>query len=165
MKICGMDPISWGLTLLEIWKFYFYKWSHDCKFAIKTFFHWLRAILYFLLTMQIWNGCNVLNNVGMPHKRYQCKPFISEFKMKVVEWIPRIGKFLWKHFWVHDQICWMDHNIWFFRNSTFPCIVQWYPSAFLPRLEGHLNMLIYSIFFWKCRFEMVVMCLILQETP
>ena len=33
-----------------------------------------------------------------------------------------------------------------------------------PSPQGHLKMLIYSIFYWKCWFEMAVMCLILQET-
>ena len=39
------------------------------------------------------------------------------------------------------------------------------PLTFSPSHEGHFKMLIYSIFYWKYRFQMAVMCLILQETP
>ena len=52
-------------------------------------------LLYFLLKMQIWNGCNVLNITRNPINRYQCKSFISKFKMKSCGMDPpRIGKFL-----------------------------------------------------------------------
>ena len=56
-----------------------------------------------------------------------------------------------------------------FGNSTFPGTVHWCMqichNTFCQSAGGHLKMLIYSIFYWKCRFEMAVMCLILQETP
>ena len=77
---------------------------------------------------------------------------------------PRIGKIFKFISEFRIKRCGMDPpdltsggNFW---NSSFPCTVQWCmqichkPS---PSLEGHLKMLIYSIFYWKCRFEMAVM--------
>ena len=74
---------------MEIWEnLLFHVLSNDaCKFAINVFpvtqgpFENVN-LLFFLLKMQICNGCNVLNIAGNAHKRNQCKSLISEFKMK-----------------------------------------------------------------------------------
>ena len=55
----------------------------------------------------------------------------------------------WKfYFWMYSP---MMH-----ANLSWTCC----PSA-----DSYFKMLIYSIFYCKCTFEMAVMCLILQETP
>ena len=127
-------------------------------------------LLYFLLKMQIWNGCNVLNIVGIPIQDININLSFLSSRWKVVEWtFPGLENFL-KAFLssgskVVEWTSWDLTSGGIFRNSTFPCIVQWYMQIwhlpFFPLAEGHLKMLIYSIFYWKCRFEMVVMCLIL----
>ena len=148
-----MDPPD--LTMLEIFEILLlHVLSKDaCQFAINLFpvswgsfenIHWL----YFLLKMQIWNGCNELNIVGNTYKRYQCKSFISEFRMKSCGMGPQdltLGEnfeILLLHVLSNDACQ--------FTINLFP--ISWGPFV---------NMFIYYIFYWKCIFEMGVMCLTL----
>ena len=96
---CWMDrPWIWHLMeILEI--LLFHVWSNDtCKFAITLFpISWGPFqdvnLLYFLLKMQIWNGCNVLNIVGNPIKDININLSFLSSRQKVVEWtFPGIGK-------------------------------------------------------------------------
>ena len=91
---CCMDPPRiWHLMeILEI--LLFYVQSNDtCKFAITLFpISWGPFqdvnLLYFLLKMQIWNGCNVLNIVGNPIKDININLSFLSSRWKVVEWTP-----------------------------------------------------------------------------
>ena len=72
IKSCGIDPPSY---MVEIWKnLLFHVLSNDaCKFAIHlvpiTWGPFVNVnLLYYLLKIQIWNGCNVLNIAGNPIK-------------------------------------------------------------------------------------------------
>ena len=95
------------------------------------------------------NGPILLN---VPPEIGKILNFISEFRIKSCG--------------IYPPVLTSDGN---FGKSTFPCTVQWCiqicHKPFSPSHEGHLKMLIYSIFYWKYRFEMAVMYLILQENP
>ena len=134
---CWMDrPWIWHLMeILEI--LLFHVWSNDtCKFAIPLFpiswgpFEYVN-LLYCLLKMQIWNGCNVLNIVGNPTKDININLSFLSSRWKVVEWTPQDWKIFWMYFWVQDQML-LDGCPWDltssgnFGNSTFLCTVQWY---------------------------------------
>ena len=66
-------------------------------------------LLYFLLKMQIWNGCNVLNIAGNPIKEINVNLSFLSSRWKVVEWtIPRIGKIFEFISEFRIRSCWMD---------------------------------------------------------
>ena len=96
-KSCGMDSLSWYLVeILE--NLLFHVLSNDvCKFAINLFpITWGPFenvnLLYFLLGMQIWNGCNVLNIAGNPIKDINVNLSFLSSRWKVVQWTPHLGK-------------------------------------------------------------------------
>ena len=202
MESCGMDPqglekffnvfLSSGWKVVEwtpqIWHLMeilqilhvHVQYNDTFKFAITLFpIGWGPFedvnLLYFLLKMQIWNGCNVLNIARNPIKDINVNLSFPSSRWKVVEWTPPgLEKFLNVISEFSIKSCWMEPTLDLtsggnFGNSTFPGTVHWCMQIchkpFFPSAEGHLKMLIYSIFYWKCRFEMAVMCLILQETP
>ena len=85
---------------MEIWKnLPFYVLSNDaCKFAIHLLpITWGPLenvnLLYFLLKIQIWNGCYVLNIAGNPIKDINVNLSFLSSRWKVVECTPPgIGK-------------------------------------------------------------------------
>ena len=92
---------------------------------------------------------------------------------KVVEWTTPCWKKFQFHFWFEDPKLWNEppsSNVWwtFFEilllhvlsNDACKFAINLFPISW-----GSFEMLIYYIFYWKCRFEMAVMYLILQETP
>ena len=139
--------------------------SNDaCKFAINLFpitsgpFEDVN-LLYFLLKMQIWNGCNVLNIAGNPIKDMNVNLSFLSSGWKVVEWTPRthrigkIFKFI-SEFRIKDlELTPQDLTSgWHCWNSTFACTVQWCMQIAInlfPSPQGHLKMLIYSYFLLK----------------
>ena len=67
--------------------------NDDCKFAIYLFpITWgpfeNDNLFYFLLKMQIWNGCYLLNITGNPIKDISVNLSILSVWWKVVEWTP-----------------------------------------------------------------------------
>ena len=84
-----------------------------------------------------------------PHEIYQCISFISQFRIKSGEMDPPDPT------WESFEIL-LLHVL---SNDTWQFTISLFPSA-----QGHLKMLIYHFFYWKCRFEMTVMHLILPET-
>ena len=86
-------PQCWHLV--EIWEnLLFHALSNDaCKFAINlspiTWGPFENVnLLYFLLKLQIWNGCNVLNIAGNPMKDINVNLAILSVRWKVVECTP-----------------------------------------------------------------------------
>ena len=170
IKSCGMHapPISHLLEIVEILLLHLL--SNDAsKFAINIFpISWgpieYVNLLYFLLKMQIWNGCNALNIAGNPIKNINVNLTFSVQDQKLWNGSPlQIGIFFWVHFWGQDQKLWnappnltSAGNFW---NSTFACTVQWCIQICHKPFSHQLRPN------WKCRFEMAAMCLILQETP
>ena len=137
IKSCGMDPPKFW-HLVEIFQIILlHVLSNEaCKFAINLFpISWGPfenvTLLYFLLKMQIWNGCNVLNIAGNPIKN-----------ITVIF-----------HFWVQDQQLWNElPNMWWnLVNSTFAWTVQSCMQIchkpFFPLADNHFKMLIYYIFY------------------
>ena len=99
-KSCGMYPPPRIWHLVEIFEILLlHVLSNDaCKFAINHFpITWGPFenvnLLYFLLKMQIWISCNVLNIAGNPIKDISVNLSFLSSGSKVVEWPPRIGKF------------------------------------------------------------------------
>ena len=99
------DQKLWNIPpqyLVEIWEnLLFHVLSNDeCKFAINLFlFTWGPCenvnLLYFLLKIQIWNGCNVFNIAGIPIKDISVNLSFLSSRWKVVEYTPpEIGKFV-----------------------------------------------------------------------
>ena len=91
IKSCGMDPLIWYLVeICEI--LLLHVLSNDaCKFAIDPFpISWGPFenvnFLFFLLQMQIWTGCNVLNIAGNPIKGMNVNLSFLSSRSKVVEW-------------------------------------------------------------------------------
>ena len=106
IKSCGIypkppTPPQDGYQV-EIWEnLLFHVLSNDaCKFAINLFpIMWGPFenvnLLYFLLKIQIWNGCNVLNIAGNPIKDINVNLSFLSSRWKVVECTPqRLEKFL-----------------------------------------------------------------------
>ena len=99
IKSCWMDPPSWHLVeILENLLFHVLC-NNACKFAIDLFpITWESFedvnLLYFLLKMQIWKGCNVLNIAGNPIKDINVNLSFLSSRWKVVEWTPQD----WKNF-------------------------------------------------------------------
>ena len=142
-----MDPPSWHLVeILENLLFHVLC-NNAFKFAIDLFpITWESFedvnLLYFLLKMQIWNGCNVLNIAGNPIKDINVNLSFLSSRWKVVEWTPQDWKnfltsFLsswskvvewtppvWKNFL--NSFLSSGSNIveWTPKKSTFPCTVQ-----------------------------------------
>ena len=89
---------------VEIWdNLLFHVLSNDaCKFAINLFPIMWRPfenvnLLYFLLKIQIWNGCNVVNIAGNPIKDINVNLSFLSSRWKVVEWKPPSPRD-WKNF-------------------------------------------------------------------
>ena len=135
IKSCWMEPPIWHLgEILEI--LLFQVQSIDaCKFAINLFpISWGPFedvnLLYFLLKMQIWNGCNVLNIARNPIKDINVNLSFPSSRWKVVEWTPpQDWKNFWIHFWVqYQKLLNGTPNLTSggnFGNSTFPGTVHW----------------------------------------
>ena len=101
------SPKIWHLVeILEILLFHVLA-NDACKFAINLFpitcgpFENVN-LLYFLLKMQMWNDCNVLNIAGNPIKDINVNLSFLSSRLKVVEWTPQDSKNL-MHSWVQDQ--------------------------------------------------------------
>ena len=132
-KVVVWSPQIWHL--MEILKILlFHVWSNDtCKFAITLFpISWGPfedvILLYFLLKMQIWNGCNVLNIAGISIKDININLSFLSSRQKVMEWtFPGLENFLYAFLSSGYKLLngppdlTSDGN---FRNSTFPCMVQ-----------------------------------------
>ena len=84
-----------------------------------------------------------------------CKVYISEFRIKSWKMID-FAPWLWYLVEILEILL-------FYILSCDAC--KFAINLFYPSADSHLKMLIYYIFSWECRFEMAVMCLILQETP
>ena len=124
----GSD-IWWNLEIL----LFYVQSNNTCKFALNLFpISWGPFqdvnLLYFLLKMQIWNGCNVLNIVGNPIKDININLSFLSSRWKVVEWTPQVWRM---HFWVKDQSCCMDPpriwhlmEFWKFYFSMYSTIVH-----------------------------------------
>ena len=133
--------------------------NYACKFAINLFpITWGPFqnvnLLYFLLKIQISNGCNVLNIAGNP-----IKDIIVNLSFLCVFRIKSCAKYT-----LTSRVS--GGNL---GKPTCSCTIQFCMQIchkpFPPSHEGHFKMLIYSIFYWKYRLQMAVMCLILQENP
>ena len=131
---------------------------------------------------KFWNGS--LQNL----KNFKIHFWVQD--QKLWNGHPRLEKF-WIHFWVQDQKLWNGHpKIGKILNSLLssgakvvdmdtsrldaflqfisefrikPCGMD--PSELGKKLSSFLKMLIYYFLYWKCRFEMSVMHLILEEAP
>ena len=114
----NVPPWSWHPV--EIWEnLLFHALSNDaCKFAINLFpFTWGPFenvnLLYVLLKIQIWNGCNVLNIAGNPIKDIKVNLSCLSSRSKVVECTPsKVSS---------------SRN---FGKSTFPCFNNWKYNVF-----------------------------------
>ena len=100
IRSCGIYPPSY---LMEIWEnLLFHVLSNGtCKFAINLFpITWGALenvhLFYFLLKIQISNGCNVLNIAGNPIKDINVNLSFLSSGSKVVECLPQ--KLTWKFF-------------------------------------------------------------------
>ena len=138
----GPPVLTSGGNLGNSFFFFLHILSNDmCKFAINLSAsaesHLKNVnLLFFLLEMQIWNGCNALNIAGNPNKRCQCKTFISEFR------ITSCG--------VDPPVLTSGRHL---GNSFFACTLQWYVQI------CHEPLLFFSI--ENADLEMAVMHLIL----
>ena len=109
-----------------------------CKCAINLFpISWEPfenvKLLFFLLKMQIWNGCNALNIAGNPIKYINEKLSFLSSGSKVVEWSPQFS-----HLVEILEIV-LLHVL---SNDACKCAINLFPSA-----ESHLKMLIYYFFY------------------
>ena len=138
IKSCWMEPPIWHLgEILEI--LLFQVQSIDaCKFAINLFpISWGPFedvnLLYFLLKMQIWNGCNVLNITRNPIKDINVNLSFPSSRWKVVEWTPLD----WKIFEFISEFsikcCWMEPpRLENFLNAFLSLgseVVEWTPQS------------------------------------
>ena len=107
----------------------------------------LKMLIYhfFLFKMQIWNDCNALNIAGYPIKDINVNLSFLSFGSKVVEWTPPDPT--WKCFEI-VLLHVLSNDAWQFTINLFS--ISWGP------LEN-VNL---PFFYWKCKFEMVVMHLI-----
>ena len=114
---CGMDPppppvLSSGGNLGNSTFACTLQWC--MQICHKPFAHQLIAIwkcsftIFFLLKMQIWNGCNVFNIAGNPIKDINAKLSFQSLASNVMEWIP--------------PVLTSGGNL---GNSTFACTLQW----------------------------------------
>ena len=148
---------------VEIWEnLLFHVLSNDaCKFAINIFpIMWGPFenvnLLYFLLKIQIWNGCNVVNIAGNPIKDINVNLSFLSSRWKVVEWKPpppRDWKNFKLHFWVQDQKLWNiptphPNPRWVsggnLGKSTFPYTIQWCMQICHKPFSHHVKAI------WKC---------------
>ena len=99
MQYTPTPPVRY---LVEIWEnlLFHVLYGDTCKCAINLFpitwgpFEYVN-LLYFLLKIQIWNGCNVLNIAGNPIKDININLSFLSSTWTVVEWTPHppdIGK-------------------------------------------------------------------------
>ena len=112
--------------------------SNDaCKCAINSFLiSWEPFenvnLLYFLLWMQIWNGCNALNIAGNPIKDINSKLAFLSSRSKVERKM------------INPPVC----DIWWKSWKCFFCMYSRMmdanlPQTFFPSAESHFKMLIY----------------------
>ena len=153
IKSCWMDPQSWHLVeILENLLFHVLC-NNAFKFAIDLFpITWDSFedvnLLYFLLKMQIWKGCNVLNIAGNPIKDINVNLSFLSSRWKVVEWTPQD----WKKILTSFLSSWSKVVEWTpeltsggnFGKSTFPCTVQWCMQICHKPFSHHLRVI------WKC---------------
>ena len=116
--------------------------SYVCKFAINLFsISWLWKMWIYYFSYQKCRFEMTVMHLILPEtamKRYQCKSFISQFRIKDVEWTPCDPR------WESFEIL-LLHVL---SNDAWQFAINVSPSA-----EGHLKMLIYYFLYWKCRFE------------
>ena len=149
-----MDPprsdIWWNF-----WKFYFSMYSPMIHANLKSAFLPIGwgpfedvNLLYFLLKMQIWNGCNVLNIAGISIKDININLSFLSSRWKVVEWTPLGLENVLNAFLSSGSkfVEWTPRDLTsggIFRNSTFLRMVQWYMqichNTFFPLAEGILR--------------------------
>ena len=100
-------------------------------------------LLYFLLKIQIGNGCNVLNIVGNPIKDINVNLSFLSSRWKVMEWTPsRLEKFLTSFLSSGSKaVEWTPKAdiLWKFWKSTFPCTVQWCMDIWHKPFSHHLR--------------------------
>ena len=133
IKSCWMEPPIWHLgEILEI--LLFQVQSIDaCKFAINLFpISWGPFedvnLLYFLLKMQIWNGCNVLNITRNPIKDINVNLSFPSSRWKGCGKDPPGDKFLNSFLVQYQKLLNGTPNLTSggnFGNSTFPGTVHW----------------------------------------
>ena len=141
-------PQVWHLVeILEILLLHVL-YNDACKFTINLFpISWEPSqnvnLLYLLLQMQIWNGCNAFNIAGNPIKDINAKLTFLTSASKVVEWTP-LSNGLWGiHIRPHHHFSARLHRGKMFiacgyamnppiltsggnlGNSTFACTLQW----------------------------------------
>ena len=149
-KVWNVTPQCWHLV--EIWEnLLFHALSNDaCKFAINlspiTWGPFENVnLLYFLLKIQIWNGCNVLNIAGNPMKDINVNLAILSVRWKVVECTPTgLEKFSTSFLKFRIKSCGMypppvlasGGNL---GKSTFPCTVQWCMQICHKPFSHHLR--------------------------
>ena len=134
-KLLNGTPRIWYLVEILL----FHVWSNDaCKFAINLFpisWWWFEDVnlLYFLLKMQIWNGCNVFNIAGNPIKDINVNLLFLGSRWKVVKWTdPRIGKIFECISEFRIKSCWMEppgSDIWW----------KFYFSMYGPMMHANLQ--------------------------
>ena len=140
IKSCGIYPHPQAQDgyQVEIWEnLLFHILSNDaCKFAINLFpvmwgpFENVN-LLYFLLKIQIWNGCNMVNIAGNPIKDINVNLSFLSSRWKVVECTPqRLEKFLTSFLSSGSKV--VEYTPWVswvsggnLGKSTFPYTVQW----------------------------------------
>ena len=124
-----------------------------------------------------WKCATNIDIHRKPHKRYQCKTYISECKIKSWKMIdpliwltrmsPKIFQFRFSLDMVNDD--WLPPRIWYLVEMLEILLLyilcydacKFATNLFYPSAESHLKMLIYYIFSYECRFEMAVMHLVL----
>ena len=109
-KVVEQTPQIWHLVeIFEI--LLLHVLSNECiQICYKTFFpiSWGPfenvQLLYFLLKMQVWNGCNVLNIIGNPIKDINVNLTFLSSGSKAVEWTPTTQ--IW-HLVLHCSALWV----------------------------------------------------------
>ena len=142
-------PQCWHLV--EIWEnLLFHALSNDaCKFAINlspiTWGPFENVnLLYFLLKLQIWNGCNVLNIAGNPMKDINVNLAILSVRWKVVECTPTgLEKFSTSFLKLGSKVVECNPPVLAsggnLGKSTFPCTVQWCMQICHKPFSHHLR--------------------------
>ena len=129
-------PRFWHLVeILEILLLYVLCYD-ACKFATNLFssISWEPFenvnLLYFLLWMQIWNGCNALNIAGNSIKDINAK--LTFLSSRIKSWKMIDNPFL---------VLTSGGNL---GNSTFACTLQWCMQIFHKPFPHQLRVI------WKC---------------
>ena len=144
-------PAGYLVEILENLLFHVLS-NYACKFAINLFpITWGPFqnvnLLYFLLKIQISNGCNVLNIAGNPIKDIIVNLSFLCSGSKVVQNIPCLAGYLVE----------ILENLLFHVLSNYTC--KFAINLFLIRPFQNVNLLNFLL-----KKQMAVMCLILQET-